>query len=122
MKFKSDVVWANMHVSMWFARLVIDQAFQDLAGREAVITSARRKKTPGGSSLHPEGRALDIRVWSMDTEGRQKTMTVAEQRAMAAALRASLGPGFDVIIEGPAAENPAYQGREPHIHVEYEGA
>lgn len=109
MIFKEGVVWKNMHASMWHARGVVDQASRDMFGRDATLTSARRE---GQKGLHPKGKAIDIRVWNMST---------MQQRAFARLLRERLGPGYDVIVEGPAAENAKYLDSEPHIHVEYEG-
>lgn len=112
MEFKQGVQWKDMHTSMWMARMVTDTVYREETGVGATITSARRTATPGGSSLHPKGRAIDVRVWGM---------TQHQQRRTAELIRDRLGPGFDVIVEGPAAENPAYKHRAPHIHIEYEG-
>ena len=111
MDLKPGVQWLNMHSSMWYARSVAGALYRESFGKEGTITSGRRKATPGGSSLHPHGKAMDIRVWGM---------TTFQQREFAARLRQRLGPDFDVVVEGPAAENPAYKDRDPHIHVEYD--
>ena len=113
MKLKQDVVIdERMHASMWYARHVIGDLHRDWTTEEGTITSAFRQQSPGGSSLHPKGRALDVRVWSFEDH--------EDIRQFAKTLRSRLGPDFDVIVEGPAAESPQYLTRPPHIHVEWD--
>jgi hypothetical protein len=101
-----------MHPMMVIPRIEARQLHQEMTGRDMVITSGRREPTPGGSSLHPKGRAMDIRIWYFrDTQ---------HIREFARRLRVILGPDFDVVVEGPAATDPKYRNRQPHIHVEYD--
>jgi hypothetical protein len=101
-----------MHAAMWMARMEARLLHQEWTGVDLVITSGRRKATPGGSSLHPKGRAMDIRVWYLDSAQRQNQF--AER------LQGILGEDFDVIVEGPASRVEKYRDRPPHIHVEYD--
>ena len=109
----------DMHPAMWYARAVVDAVHVEMTGQVATCTSGYRLQTPGGSSLHPLKRAMDIRTWlfgepSSDL-GRESV------RKFAAVLRRRLGDDFDVIVEGKAAEDAKYVDRPPHVHIEYEG-
>ena len=81
---------------------------------ELVITSGRRTQSPGGSSLHPHGKAMDIRTWEAYFKDNEAI------REFARILRFDLGPNYDVIVEGPASEDSRYWERVPHIHVEFD--
>jgi hypothetical protein len=115
----SDAGWSpDMHGSMWMARAEARILHAEMfSGVEMTITSGMRKQSPGGSSLHPLGRAFDVRVRAPDGSWE---MTAAEQWAFAAELAKRLGEDFDVVIEGPAATNPAYKSRVPHVHIEFD--
>lgn len=115
----SNATWdADMHPAMWMARAETRALHVAMTGRDLVITSGRRKRTPGGSSLHPDGRAMDIRQWYLrDTRyggSREKLYEFVRK------LREILGEDFDVVIEGPDAEDEKYRDRQPHIHIEYQ--
>lgn len=107
----SDAAWKDMDASMWMARMEARLLVREMFDEDVVITSGRRQASPGGSSLHAAGRAMDIR--SRDWGG-------ADQRAFAQELQNRLGEDFDVIVEGPASLDPRYQNRVVHIHVEYD--
>ena len=107
-----DCAWKGMHPSMWMARVEARMLHQEMTGKDMVITSARRPRTVGGSSKHPSGEAMDIRVWYLGN--------AQLQCQFADALQARLGEDFDVVVEGPASRVPKYQNRPPHIHVEYD--
>ena len=113
----ADAAWRGMHDSMWMARMEARLLHEKMFERDMTITSGRRPPTPGGSSLHGKGRAMDIRVREPDGTW---AMTTEQQRTYAERLAAILGEDFDVVVEGPAAVNPAYKARIPHIHVEYD--
>jgi hypothetical protein len=100
-----------MSPAMWVARTEARILVREMFDEDVVITSGRRPQTPGGSSLHQVGQAMDIRSreWSHD-----------QQRALARELQDRLGEDFDVIVEGPASLSPRYQQRVPHIHIEYD--
>lgn len=121
MNIKPGATWgSDMKPSMWYARCVTGQLYREWTeGQEGTITSGKRPKSVGGSGLHPKGEALDLRVWfwggSAPTPGQ-----VSDLRAFAAELRVRLGPDFDVVIEGPAAEFEKYRKRPPHIHIEHD--
>ena len=114
----------DMHPAIFAAVQKIDALHRELTGSDATCTSAYRSQTPGGgSSLHPLKRALDLRTWTIGDQGTPAGAKAV--RAFAAELRKRLGPDYDVIVEGKAAESPKYltyangKPRDPHIHVEY---
>ena len=94
----SDAAWRDMHPAMWMAREVARQLHLEMTGKDLTITSGRRKKTPGGSSKHQTGEAMDLRVWDLGS--------AQEQHQFADTLRTRLGEDFDVIVEGPASRDP----------------
>ena len=112
-----DAAWASMAPPMWSARFEAAHVHRTIFDREMVITSGRRPATPGGSSKHQTGEAMDIRVREPDGSW---GMSNSQQREYARILRVRLGPDFDVIVEGSAAEDGRYADRPPHIHVEYD--
>lgn len=69
---------------------------------DAVITSANDGGHMAGSR-HYTNEALDLRCKHLATE--------AEKRALAAALRAELGPAFTVLYEDPGGPNQ-------HVHLQ----
>lgn len=108
----SDAAWKDMAPALWYARGEARLLVREMFDEDLVITSGRRPASPGGSSKHTKGEAMDIR---------SKEWGVASQRAFAAKLRERLGEDFDVIVEGPAAEDPKMGPPRPaHIHVEYD--
>lgn len=119
MIFNADVKWPpDMHEKIVEAVAIIDAVHRELTGSDATCTSAYRSQTPGGSSLHPFKRAVDIRTWAF---GDPKTAVGKKRvREFAVKLRAKLGPDYDVVVEGPAAEKAYYEKRPPHVHVEWD--
>lgn len=107
----SDAAWKDMSPALWYARLEARLLVREMFDEDLVVTSGRRPRTEGGSSLHETGNAMDIRSREWQT---------IDQRAFAAELRDRLGEDFDVVVEGPAALDQRYQDRPPHIHVEYD--
>lgn len=126
MKHTADVKWPDdMHEKIAEARDIIDAVHEEMTGQESTCTSAYRSQSPGGgSSLHPLKRAVDLRTWAFGDPTSEKGK--AEVRKFAARLREKLGKDYDVVVEGPAAENPKYltyatgKPRAPHVHVEYD--
>ena len=116
MRFKHGVKWpADMHASMWHARGVADQVHYEMTGEEATCTSAHR---PGDPKKHGSKEALDLRTWKFGDPNTD--LGKASVRKFAEKLRWRLGPDYDVVIEGPAAESEKYKDRDPHLHVEYD--
>lgn len=111
MTYFVDAAWADMHPAMWSARVEARILHKEMLGTDLGITSGRRKQTPGGSSLHPMGKAMDIR---------SRDMTRDQEFAFAQELQARLGEDFEVIIEGDFALKPKYRNRPRHVHVEYQ--
>jgi hypothetical protein len=105
---------------MWMARVEARMLHREMFEADLRITSGMRPQTPGGSSLHPLGKAIDIGVWHIRQDGTTRFLTHAEQWAFAQQLQERLGEDFDVIIEGPAALDARYRTRQPHIHVEFD--
>lgn len=67
-------------------------------GQDLVITSALDgRHSP--SSLHYEGRAVDLRTWNLSADALER---------VAREIREALGPDFDVVIE------------PTHLHVEFD--
>lgn len=109
---KAGVKWGEgIHASIWYARAVIGQVHFEMFGYVATCTDAERPVKPGVSSLHPEGKALDVRI---------NHLTSKQTYELADMLRVRLGPDFDVVIEGPLALKPALKNKPPHIHVEWD--
>ena len=107
----SDSAWKDMASSMWYARMEARLLVREMFDEDLVITSGRRPPTPGGSSKHGTGEAMDIRSREWGT---------ASQRQFAQELQSRIGEDFDVVVEGPASLDPRYQNRPPHIHVEHD--
>lgn len=107
----SDAAWREMHPALWYARGEARVLVREMFGEDLVITSGRRPPTPGGSSLHGTGQAMDIR---------SKHWPVEAQRKFAARLQEILGEDFEVIVEGAAATDARYFKRVAHVHVEYQ--
>lgn len=107
----SDSAWKDMHPAMWYARGEARSLVREMFDEDVVVTSGRRPASPGGSSKHQTGEAMDLR--SREWGG-------ASQRAFAQELQNRLGEDFDVIVEGAASLDPRYQNRIAHIHVEYD--
>lgn len=107
----SDSAWKDMSPALWMARLEARLLVREMFDQDLVITSGRRPRTPGGSSKHETGDAMDIR--SREWGG-------PDQRAFATELASRLGEDFDVVVEGHASLDPRYQNRPPHIHVEWD--
>ena len=117
----SDAGWSpDMHPAMWMARAEARILHRQRFRADLRITSGMRPQSPGGSSLHPVGRAMDLGVRFQLDDGTWYHMKQAEQRAFARRLQGVLGEDFDVVVEGPASHDPRYRGRAPHIHVEYD--
>lgn len=100
----------DMHPALWMARETVRNVYWDIFGRDVVVTSAMRPQNPGGSSLHPVGRAMDIR---------SRDLQVHEITHLAEHLREALGEDFDVVIEGRGGSG-RYRNRPDHIHIEYD--
>lgn len=107
----SDSAWKDMAPALWYARGEARQLVREMFDEDLVITSGRRPQSPGGSSKHQTGEAMDLR---------SREWPVPEQRAFATELQSRLGEDFDVIVEGPASLDPRYQQRVPHVHVEWD--
>lgn len=96
---------------MLYVEATIDPVTRRIFGREAICTSARRQASPGGSSLHYEGLAIDLRT---------RDQPAALQRLYADQVQKLYGPGFDVVLEGPASLDDRYRDRQPHLHIEWD--
>lgn len=103
------VFWPSMHPQIEAVMPKLDRIFIRLAGRPAMITSARDSRH-GENSLHFEGRALDLR--SNDLDHNTKHTALDEMRA---ALRAPEGYRFDILLEQEGEPNE-------HYHIELDDA
>lgn len=94
---KHSVLISILEPQMLDGILISHSVYID-AGEEFFISSVTDSKH-GKDSLHPKGRAIDVRTWNL----KHKT---PEQ--MAELLRAALGRDYDVVVE------------QTHIHIEYD--
>lgn len=101
MRLKNGVIWAQMHPSMEHAWEVCERVTWALFDRDAVITSGR-EGTHSATSLHYEGKALDLRTRDLDAD---------EVERYRWELVSKLGADYDIVIESGS-----------HIHVEYDPA
>lgn len=108
MQFKAGVVLNGITPPMLYALAVVDQAFVDFAGCNAVVTSCvDGKHNPG--SKHGSGNAADIR-----TRGIQ---LVRVQEIVQVLHNALDKKGFDIVLEG---EKATAATTAPHIHIEFD--
>lgn len=103
MKLKSGVRLTDLSPQMVLAASVIEAVFHSF-GVECVITSANDSKH-SEHSLHYKGRALDFRTKYEALNGREEELRDA--------VKNSLGPDFDVVIESVGSDNE-------HLHCEYD--
>jgi len=83
-----------MHPRIEAALPLIEEVYKEFGESELVITSGRDGVHMEGS-LHYEGKAMDIRFW-----------TVLEE--LTKRIKAKLGVGYDVLLE------------KDHIHIEWD--
>ena len=71
---KDNVNWTSMHPAIQVARTKATALYAEYlqTTEDLVITSGRRGQTTGGSSLHPHGKAMDLRVWAFKTHEDQR--------------------------------------------------
>lgn len=100
MRLKNGVIWAHMHPSMEHAWEVCERVTWEVCDRDAVITSGR-DGVHSQTSLHYEGKALDLRTRDLDAD---------EVERYRWELASKLGADYDIVVEGS------------HIHVEYDPA
>ena len=98
MKFKEGIKLQGLREELTYIFPIIDKVHMDLAGREAIITSALDGKH-GQHSFHYQGLALDLRT-------RDLTPYIAEK--ITEELQRELGNDYDVLLE------------HDHIHLEYD--
>jgi hypothetical protein len=99
----------GLTVEMYFALGVADALKKQMFGKDLVVTSLL-DGTHNPGSLHPLGKAADLRTLDLTVDERIRWHTV---------LKAALSPmGFDVVWEGGVGATPATTGA--HIHVEYD--
>lgn len=93
---KEDVQLDGLQLPMLRALYLAAVVYDHHGATSITVTSAVR---PGGRSfsLHPSGRALDLRIWNL-----------ADPPAVAQELAALLGPDYDVVVE------------DDHIHIEHD--
>jgi hypothetical protein len=102
---KPDVDIRGMQPEMIVGLMVIAPII-NRHGAECVVTACKDGKHKEGS-LHYKGLALDIR---------SKTLIPKDLPSIVQELKLSLGPQFDVVLEG--ANTPGASAQ--HIHVEYD--
>lgn len=95
---KTGVKFHNMDENICKAVYICDDVYQRFAADGVVITSAR-DGTHMQNSLHYQGKAVDLRIWTVPTH---------QHNLLVAAIKDSVGPDFDVVLE------------KDHIHLEYD--
>lgn len=98
MMFKPGVVMWDMHPAIESVASTIDLVSKRVAGRPAIVTSARDGEH-SANSLHYKGKAIDLRT---------KDLQRGVASLYAAELQRILGSDYDVVLEST------------HIHVEYD--
>lgn len=88
----------NVHHAIFYAIAKAHEVYTDLGVYDLVITSARDSKH-GDNSLHPDGKAIDIKTKTLPEEHRQKSADMIQE---------ILGDDFDVVFEGD------------HTHIEFD--
>jgi hypothetical protein len=97
-RLKDGVIIAGLHIKMRPVLIAAEDVWRDLGRQEVVITSAL-DGCHSAASLHPYGRAVDLRTRVL------RGIDVALAVDM---LRERLGDDYDVVLE------------PTHIHVEYD--
>lgn len=95
-RVKAGVQWFRMDARVEQALDKMAATWLRVTAQPLVITSGRDGEH-SATSLHYEGRALDVRT---------RTLTGPQQEQVATALRTELGADWDVVIE------------KHHIHIE----
>ena len=103
------VFWPGMHPAIEAIVPKLDRIFIRLAGRAAIITSARDSRH-SEMSFHYEGRALDLRSNDLPTQTKHQAL-----QEMKAAVRAPEGYRFDILLEAEGEPNE-------HYHLELDDA
>lgn len=101
MKLKLGVKLTDLTPQMMLGALIVNDVFWKHS-TECIITSAN-DSTHSATSWHYKGRALDFRVHNY----------AGDKVALAAEIKADLGPNFDVVLEALGTGNE-------HLHVEYD--
>ena len=96
--YKEGVTGNGLQESITSIEDTVDGVFNDLAGRDAFVTSTT-EGTHGPDSLHYSGDAIDLRT---------RDLSSSQINTITNRLRNEVGPNYDVI----------YHDR--HIHIEYD--
>jgi threonine dehydrogenase-like Zn-dependent dehydrogenase len=102
-RLKHGVSLKSLSPQMVVGLMVVASVFERFRV-ECVVTSANDSRH-SDKSLHYVGCALDFRTKFAELNGRE--------HELAAAVKADLGPDFDVVIEAVGTDNE-------HLHVEYD--
>ena len=105
----ATVDYSGLDPLMYFALGVAAALKRQMFGKDCVVTSLL-DGTHNPGSLHPKGRAADLRTIDLSNDERVQWFT-----ALGAALRPM---GFDVVWEGCPSATPATTWA--HVHIEYD--
>lgn len=107
MKFKDGTRFtSNMHFVTPFVITVVDSAYMEEFGHEAVCTSAN-DRIHQENSLHYKGAAWDFRIWR-NNDFTKGPYPASELALLKDKLNRRLGDLFDIVLE------------RDHIHVEFD--
>ena len=106
LELKQGVVDEGVCREVWFALGTMAAVYWQMFGRAMVVTSLKDGEH-GAGSLHPAGRAADVRA---------RDLTLEQRTAFhEACKKLLLEQGFDLVAEGPP-----WNERAPHEHCEFD--
>ena len=98
MKLKAGVKLDVFSPQILLAIYIADQVYVSMFNKEMVITSIS-DSVHGSGSLHPLGKAVDIRA---------RDVTSLGKNAFVVAMKTKLGDNYDVVLE------------KDHFHIEFD--
>jgi len=106
-RIKQGAVIQGLHIEMHRVLKLVPKVWAEFGYLPWAAVTSGLDGEHGWDSLHPFGRAVDLRTWKNDA-GEQ--IDLPTKQKMARRLQTLLGTDYDVVVEGD------------HIHVEYDPA
>jgi len=94
--FKNGVNFNEMDADIWYAVSAAAMVYEWKGAKELVITSGRDGEHMEGSR-HNDGRAVDLRIWSLAADRLKGAVETLERL---------LGSAYDIVLEST------------HLHIE----